>query len=839
MDSRRIPKEIPEQVPLELPKQRRSQKHQLNYTQKINNNTSKIPIKDRQVSTPIEIIDDKVYGSVKKSSIPRITSSPLHSGSIINEGSTPIIQNYNTPQKFNSNTPPSTITKLSNQLSSLTLDTPLKPRNSNPNNSLSSKIGPQGISPISLYTSSTTTSTNSTPITNHKMETHSPGIGKTINSTPSPQQLGNRTSLLLKKRLEASSSPVKNKIKSSPIKRNSSFEPKLKSYSTRSISLDHTNHLKSNNVSNNTSKNPLKNSSNLSPLKENSKSNSSNLFSRLTRSTASADLKANNNSNKLSKSTTYSNLSQNNSNPKNLNKIRSVSNQKFNGYSRYPSINNQQEQISSQENKENQKLFIRKRQDSIPKIPNNFRKSFSVNTDLNHINQPQNEFKNQLKPPLTTSKRIISSRKPQLTNKPPIFKRISTIQELSNCLYNFDKTKNLLMNNNDQITKNSSIIDFNSLSSYEKAELSKIGKVYYINKSKTSKPLIRSKIPILTNSSFNKNFGFDDLDKNLILDKNDHLQYRYQILGSLGKGSFGNVVKCFDHKSGKILSIKIMKNDLELSLQCINEIKVLKKLIPNKQSLNYFGHFNFRSHICIITELLSVNLYDCLESTNFKSFELNILQKWSKDILQGLKFLHQQGIIHADLKPENIMLISTNSLDLKIIDFGTSCSIGDVSYPYIQSRFYRSPEIVLGCRYNEKIDIWSFAVMIWELYMGNPMFPAKDELDLLNLIIKTMGSPDSRLILRYRYELNKFGSVNKRKNLKFIDLKALIFTKFDDDGNFIDYDNIINDNTKIKAPFLTKHETFNDFLMKALNWDIEERYSADELLNHDFLQLNL
>lgn len=82
-------------------------------------------------------------------------------------------------------------------------------------------------------------------------------------------------------------------------------------------------------------------------------------------------------------------------------------------------------------------------------------------------------------------------------------------------------------------------------------------------------------------------------------------------------------------------------------------------------------------------------------------------------------------IIHCDLKPENIMLRHPNRSIIKVIDFGSSCLSTERVYTYIQSRFYRAPEIILGMQYGTAIDMWSFGCILAELYTGYPLFPGE------------------------------------------------------------------------------------------------------------------
>jgi dual specificity tyrosine-phosphorylation-regulated kinase 2/3/4 len=110
--------------------------------------------------------------------------------------------------------------------------------------------------------------------------------------------------------------------------------------------------------------------------------------------------------------------------------------------------------------------------------------------------------------------------------------------------------------------------------------------------------------------------------------------------------------------------------------------------------------------------------------------------------------LRKHHIIHCDLKPENILLIHPNKSFIKVIDFGSSCFQDEKIYTYIQSRFYRAPEILLGIPYTPAIDMWSFGCILVELYTGHPLFPGKSEVQLMQLVMEVLGLPPAHLMER-------------------------------------------------------------------------------------------
>ena len=104
-------------------------------------------------------------------------------------------------------------------------------------------------------------------------------------------------------------------------------------------------------------------------------------------------------------------------------------------------------------------------------------------------------------------------------------------------------------------------------------------------------------------------------------------------------------------------------------------------------------HFTHKNHLCLCFELLSINLYELLKQNQFRGLPLDLTRRFTGQILQGLQILSDVGIIHCDLKPENILLRNLRQPQCSLIDFGSACYEGQTVYTYIQSRFYRSPEV--------------------------------------------------------------------------------------------------------------------------------------------------
>lgn len=240
-----------------------------------------------------------------------------------------------------------------------------------------------------------------------------------------------------------------------------------------------------------------------------------------------------------------------------------------------------------------------------------------------------------------------------------------------------------------------------------------------------------------------KNFGYDDDHDNYKITIGDHLAYKYEILKIIGQGSHAQICKYLDHSTKAEVAIKIIKNHKFFTDQGNLELKILTLIDSdtNTHCIQKLDHFIFRSHICIVFELLSYSLSDLLLASNFQGFSQKLIKKFTCEILKGLKYLKKLEIIHCDLKPANIVLENSNDSVLKLIDFGSSCLENANIYRYVQNRQYRAPEVLLGLNYTGAIDMWSLGCTVGKMILGRPLFKGEDELDQLFVIIEALGLP--------------------------------------------------------------------------------------------------
>ncbi|THH07192.1 hypothetical protein EW146_g9392 [Bondarzewia mesenterica] len=353
------------------------------------------------------------------------------------------------------------------------------------------------------------------------------------------------------------------------------------------------------------------------------------------------------------------------------------------------------------------------------------------------------------------------------------------------------------------------------LSEYERKEISEYASVYCFGANSEKKPAHPDRT---TN-----NFGYDDERGDYLVVDHDHLAYRYEIMGTLGKGSFGQVLSCRDHCTGESVAIKIIRNKKRFHHQALVEIKILDNLRKwdaeeKHHVIRMTEHFYFRGHLCIAMELLSINLYELIKANNFVGFTTALIRRFTSQMLTALSLMRHHRIVHCDLKPENVLLRHPAKSAIKVIDFGSSCFEHEKIYTYIQSRFYRSPEVIMGMNYHMAIDMWSLGCILAELHTGYPIFPGENEQEQLACIMEVLGVPDKDFVNRSSRKRLFFDStgaprpvVNSKGRRRRPGTKTLAQAMRCDD------------------------ELFIDFVAKCLVWDPERRIKPQNAMRHPFL----
>uniref|UniRef100_A0AAY4DPA3 non-specific serine/threonine protein kinase n=1 Tax=Denticeps clupeoides TaxID=299321 RepID=A0AAY4DPA3_9TELE len=331
----------------------------------------------------------------------------------------------------------------------------------------------------------------------------------------------------------------------------------------------------------------------------------------------------------------------------------------------------------------------------------------------------------------------------------------------------------------------------------------------------------------------------------------------YEVLEFLGRGTFGQVVKCWKRGTNEIVAIKILKNHPSYARQGQIEVSILARLsMESADDYNFvraYECFQHKSHTCLVFEMLEQNLYDFLKQNKFSPLPLRYIRPVLQQVAAALMKLKSLGLIHADLKPENIMLVdpTRQPYRVKVIDFGSASHVSKVvCSTYLQSRYYRAPEIILGLPFCEAIDMWSLGCVIAELFLGWPLYPGASEYDQIRYISQTQGLPAEYLLsagtktTRFfnrdpdstypLWRLKTPGDHETETGIKSKEARKYIFNCLDDMAQ-------VNMTTDLEGSDMLAEKAdrreFIDLLTKMLTIDADKRITPIETLSHPFVTM--
>nr|XP_028590376.1 homeodomain-interacting protein kinase 1 isoform X6 [Podarcis muralis] len=332
----------------------------------------------------------------------------------------------------------------------------------------------------------------------------------------------------------------------------------------------------------------------------------------------------------------------------------------------------------------------------------------------------------------------------------------------------------------------------------------------------------------------------------------------YEVLEFLGRGTFGQVAKCWKRSTKEIVAIKILKNHPSYARQGQIEVSILSRLSSeNADEYNFvrsYECFQHKNHTCLVFEMLEQNLYDFLKQNKFSPLPLKYIRPILQQVATALMKLKSLGLIHADLKPENIMLVDPvrQPYRVKVIDFGSASHVSKaVCSTYLQSRYYRAPEIILGLPFCEAIDMWSLGCVIAELFLGWPLYPGASEYDQIRYISQTQGLPAEYLLSagtktsrffnrdpNLGYPLWRLKTPEEHEletGIKSKEARKYIFNCLDDMAQ-------VNMSTDLEGTDMLAEKAdrreYIDLLKKMLTIDADKRITPLKTLNHQFVTMN-
>ncbi|KAL1923560.1 uncharacterized protein VTP21DRAFT_8540 [Calcarisporiella thermophila] len=394
---------------------------------------------------------------------------------------------------------------------------------------------------------------------------------------------------------------------------------------------------------------------------------------------------------------------------------------------------------------------------------------------------------------------------------------------------------------------------------------------------------------------------------------------RYTVVRKLGWGHFSTVWLSNDNMTHRHVALKVVKSAKHYTETALDEIKLLERIAhqnPHAPGRNYvvelLDHFKHRgpngTHVCMVFEVLGENLLSVIRRYDHRGIPAHLVKQITRQVLLGLDYMHREcGIIHTDLKPENVLVCIENvetvlqaelesedrrlcnggsrnrivesqplslsgsrrtsgayearfmgeleedeprgrgdveingshryskrersgrpytpaSITVKIADLGNACWVDHRFTDDIQTRQYRSPEVILGGHWDSSADIWSLACMVFELLTGDYLFNpqsssrySKDE-DHIAQIIELLGDFPRHLALSGKYSteiFNRRGELRNIFKLRYWSLADVLRQKY--------------------LLHRSGAEVIASFLLPMLEINPDHRATAGEMVHHPWI----
>lgn len=300
---------------------------------------------------------------------------------------------------------------------------------------------------------------------------------------------------------------------------------------------------------------------------------------------------------------------------------------------------------------------------------------------------------------------------------------------------------------------------------------------------------------------------------------------RYINLSVRGTGAQGIVCAAFDTVTRQNVAIKKLTRPFQNvthAKRAYREFKLMK-LVNHKNIIGLLNVFTPQrtledfQDVYLVMELMDANLCQVIQM----DLDHERMSYLLYQMLCGIKHLHLAGIIHRDLKPSNIVVKS--DCTLKILDFGLARTAGTtfMMTPYVVTRYYRAPEVILGMGYTDNVDIWSVGCIMSEMICGQVLFSGNDHIDQWNKIIERLGTPSSSFMQRLQPTVRNYVENRPR-------YQGCSFDRLFPDELFPSDSNVHN---RLKAT------QARDLLGKMLVVDPENRISVDQALLHSYINV--
>lgn len=323
------------------------------------------------------------------------------------------------------------------------------------------------------------------------------------------------------------------------------------------------------------------------------------------------------------------------------------------------------------------------------------------------------------------------------------------------------------------------------------------------------------------------------------------LDNRYAVQQQIGKGTFATVVRAQDTKTGNTVAVKIACNNETMYKAGTKEMDFLDLLNAadpddKRHIIRLLRNFDHKGHMCLVFEHLSADLREVLKKFGRNvGLNLKAIRSYAQQMFQALNHMKKNEILHADLKPDNILVSEKRNL-LKICDLGTAAKVADAEItPYLVSRFYRAPEVILGMPFDYAIDMWSIGCTLFELHTGRILFAGSDNNQMLRAIQECRGKFPIRMLKKssladrhFDTEAN-FVSQERDKLSGKVTLRPLNLSKTLPGKDL--RARLMANSKDLSQPDLKELQAFVDLMEKCLQLDPARRITPSDALRHHFI----
>lgn len=293
---------------------------------------------------------------------------------------------------------------------------------------------------------------------------------------------------------------------------------------------------------------------------------------------------------------------------------------------------------------------------------------------------------------------------------------------------------------------------------------------------------------------------------------------KYEVLGVIGEGAYGVVLKCRNKESNEVVAIKKFKenedDDPMVRKTTLREVKMLR-FLKHDNIVTLKEAFRRKGRLYLVFEYMEKNLLEVLEDKP-NGIDNELVRHYIFQLCCAIHYCHVNNVVHRDIKPENLLVsASSGEHSLRLCDFGFARSLaggstGNEMTEYVATRWYRAPELLLGdTKYSKSVDIWAIGCIMGELVDGQPVFPGESEIDQLYLIQKMLGSLPKR-------HMELFATNPRFSGMKMPEVKhpETLYRKF---------------NGRLSKKGIC-------FLEGTIQLCSEDRFSSEECMNHPYFE---